>query len=170
MLQVCIIFLFGKQTCSQNNPEFWMIFASSAAENLITILQARDCPSVQSQSSPVRAPEGCSYNSHGSSIQESPSERESQIYTVILNVNVCPLVNFASHILLDLYWCGWATLQVGTFTLVFPPCWYSGLSEHAQCELHLSCIRQRADGAGQRVVELCCRAEKRRHQRDTVKG
>ncbi|XP_038559107.1 rho guanine nucleotide exchange factor 28-like isoform X4 [Micropterus salmoides] len=44
------------------------------AENLITILQARDCPSVQSQSSPVRAPEGCSYNSHGSSIQESPSE------------------------------------------------------------------------------------------------
>ncbi|XP_045889930.1 rho guanine nucleotide exchange factor 28-like isoform X3 [Micropterus dolomieu] len=44
------------------------------AENLITILQARDCLSVQSQSSPVRAPEGCSYNSHGSSIQESPSE------------------------------------------------------------------------------------------------
>ncbi|XP_070760322.1 rho guanine nucleotide exchange factor 28-like [Enoplosus armatus] len=44
------------------------------AENLITILQTRDGLSVQSQSSPVRAPEGCSYNSHGSSIQESPSE------------------------------------------------------------------------------------------------
>ncbi|KAM8761173.1 rho guanine nucleotide exchange factor 28-like isoform 2-T2 [Acanthopagrus schlegelii] len=44
------------------------------AENLITILQARDGLSVQIQSSPVRGPEGCSYNSHGSSIQESPSE------------------------------------------------------------------------------------------------
>ncbi|XP_070689414.1 rho guanine nucleotide exchange factor 28-like isoform X2 [Pempheris klunzingeri] len=44
------------------------------AENLITILQARDGLPVQSQSSPVRGPEGCSYNSHGSSIQESPSE------------------------------------------------------------------------------------------------
>ncbi|KAM3611270.1 uncharacterized protein V6R79_015797 [Siganus canaliculatus] len=44
------------------------------AENLITILQGRDSVSVQSHSSPVRGPEGCSYNSHGSSIQESPSE------------------------------------------------------------------------------------------------
>ncbi|XP_047447456.1 rho guanine nucleotide exchange factor 28-like isoform X2 [Mugil cephalus] len=44
------------------------------AENLINLLQARDCLSVQSQSSPVRGPECCSYNSHGSSIQESPSE------------------------------------------------------------------------------------------------
>ncbi|CAI5649727.1 unnamed protein product [Oreochromis niloticus] len=44
------------------------------AENLITILQARDGITVQSQSSPVRGPECCSYNSHGSSIQESPSE------------------------------------------------------------------------------------------------
>ncbi|XP_063345271.1 rho guanine nucleotide exchange factor 28-like isoform X2 [Pelmatolapia mariae] len=44
------------------------------AENLITILQARDGMAVQSQSSPVRGPECCSYNSHGSSIQESPSE------------------------------------------------------------------------------------------------
>ncbi|XP_040010974.1 rho guanine nucleotide exchange factor 28-like isoform X3 [Xiphias gladius] len=44
------------------------------AENLITILQAHDGLSVQSQSSPVRGPECCSYNSHGSSIQESPSE------------------------------------------------------------------------------------------------
>ncbi|XP_034548917.1 rho guanine nucleotide exchange factor 28-like isoform X2 [Notolabrus celidotus] len=43
------------------------------ADNLITILQARDGSSL-SQSSPVRGPEGCSYNSHGSSIQESPSE------------------------------------------------------------------------------------------------
>ncbi|XP_042277469.1 rho guanine nucleotide exchange factor 28-like isoform X2 [Thunnus maccoyii] len=44
------------------------------AENLITILQARDGLSVQSQSSPFQGPECCSYNSHGSSIQESPSE------------------------------------------------------------------------------------------------
>ncbi|KAG8011833.1 Rho guanine nucleotide exchange factor 28, partial [Nibea albiflora] len=44
------------------------------AENLIAILQARDSLSVQSQTSPVRGPEGCSYNSHGSSVQESPSE------------------------------------------------------------------------------------------------
>ncbi|CAN9513011.1 unnamed protein product [Ophioblennius macclurei] len=44
------------------------------AENLITILQTRDGLSAQSQSSPVRGPECCSYNSHGSSIQESPSE------------------------------------------------------------------------------------------------
>lgn len=44
------------------------------AENLITILQARDGPTVKSQSSPVQGPECCSYNSHGSSIQESPSE------------------------------------------------------------------------------------------------
>ncbi|XP_051279663.1 rho guanine nucleotide exchange factor 28 isoform X5 [Dicentrarchus labrax] len=44
------------------------------AENLIALLQARDGLSVQNQSSPVRGPEGCSYNSHGSSIQESPSE------------------------------------------------------------------------------------------------
>ncbi|XP_018528333.1 LOW QUALITY PROTEIN: rho guanine nucleotide exchange factor 28-like [Lates calcarifer] len=44
------------------------------AENLIAILQTRDGLSVQNQSSPVRGPECCSYNSHGSSIQESPSE------------------------------------------------------------------------------------------------
>ncbi|XP_074526149.1 rho guanine nucleotide exchange factor 28-like isoform X3 [Halichoeres trimaculatus] len=44
------------------------------AENLITFLLARDGLSVQSQNSPVRGSEGCSYNSHGSSIQESPSE------------------------------------------------------------------------------------------------
>ncbi|XP_056232964.1 rho guanine nucleotide exchange factor 28-like isoform X2 [Seriola aureovittata] len=44
------------------------------AENLINILQVRDGLSVQSQNSPVRGPECCSYNSHGSSIQESPSE------------------------------------------------------------------------------------------------
>nr|XP_046243952.1 rho guanine nucleotide exchange factor 28-like isoform X2 [Scatophagus argus] len=44
------------------------------AENLITILQASDGLCGQSQSSPVRGPEGRSYNSHGSSIQESPSE------------------------------------------------------------------------------------------------
>ncbi|KAM9393474.1 rho guanine nucleotide exchange factor 28-like [Pholidichthys leucotaenia] len=46
------------------------------AENLISMLQARDGLSIQSQSqsSPVRGPECCSYNSHGSSIQESPSE------------------------------------------------------------------------------------------------
>ncbi|TMS04037.1 Rho guanine nucleotide exchange factor 28 [Larimichthys crocea] len=44
------------------------------AENLMAILQARDSLSAQSQTSPVRGPEGCSYNSHGSSVQESPSE------------------------------------------------------------------------------------------------
>lgn len=71
------------KTDSQNTD---MSFASSAAENLITILQARDDLTVKTQSSPVRGPECFSYNSHGSSIQESPSERESQIDTVILNV------------------------------------------------------------------------------------
>ncbi|XP_042343779.1 rho guanine nucleotide exchange factor 28-like isoform X6 [Plectropomus leopardus] len=44
------------------------------AENLITILQARDGFAVKNQSSPVQGPECCSYNSHGSSVQESPSE------------------------------------------------------------------------------------------------
>ncbi|XP_028434060.1 rho guanine nucleotide exchange factor 28 isoform X3 [Perca flavescens] len=44
------------------------------AENLITILQARDGLTVKGPSSPVQGPECCSYNSHGSSIQESPSE------------------------------------------------------------------------------------------------
>ncbi|XP_060927608.1 rho guanine nucleotide exchange factor 28-like isoform X5 [Limanda limanda] len=44
------------------------------AENLVSILQARDGVSVRTPSSPVRGPECCSYNSHGSSIQESPSE------------------------------------------------------------------------------------------------
>ncbi|XP_054467201.1 rho guanine nucleotide exchange factor 28-like [Anoplopoma fimbria] len=44
------------------------------AENLITILQSRDGLNVKGTSSPVRGPECCSYNSHGSSIQESPSE------------------------------------------------------------------------------------------------
>ncbi|XP_037536841.1 rho guanine nucleotide exchange factor 28 [Nematolebias whitei] len=44
------------------------------AENLIGILQARDGLPVQRQNSPVQALECCSYNSHGSSIQESPSE------------------------------------------------------------------------------------------------
>ncbi|KAM4616874.1 rho guanine nucleotide exchange factor 28-like [Polymixia lowei] len=43
------------------------------AEKLISILQARETLSVHSQSSPIRGPECCSYNSHGS-IQESPSE------------------------------------------------------------------------------------------------
>ncbi|KAG7490999.1 rho guanine nucleotide exchange factor 28-like isoform X1 [Solea senegalensis] len=43
------------------------------AENLITILQA-SASAAQSQESPVRGHECCSYNSHGSSIQESPSE------------------------------------------------------------------------------------------------
>ncbi|XP_016532633.1 rho guanine nucleotide exchange factor 28-like isoform X5 [Poecilia formosa] len=44
------------------------------AENLINILQTRDGVPVHSQNSPLQAPECCSYNSHGSSIQESPSE------------------------------------------------------------------------------------------------
>lgn len=52
----------------------------------MAILQARDSLSAQSQTSPVRGPEGCSYNSHGSSVQESPSERELQIYAENPNV------------------------------------------------------------------------------------
>ncbi|XP_061672064.1 rho guanine nucleotide exchange factor 28-like isoform X2 [Syngnathoides biaculeatus] len=44
------------------------------AENLITILQAHDGLLVQSDISPIRGPDSCNYNSHGSSIQESPSE------------------------------------------------------------------------------------------------
>ncbi|XP_028313645.1 rho guanine nucleotide exchange factor 28-like isoform X3 [Gouania willdenowi] len=43
------------------------------AENLITILQTPEGLPV-GQGSPVRGPECCSYNSHGSSIQESPTE------------------------------------------------------------------------------------------------
>ncbi|XP_061623504.1 rho guanine nucleotide exchange factor 28-like isoform X4 [Phyllopteryx taeniolatus] len=48
--------------------------ALGEAENLITILQAHDGLLVQSDNSPIRGPESCNYNSHGSSIQESPSE------------------------------------------------------------------------------------------------
>ncbi|KAM4578693.1 rho guanine nucleotide exchange factor 28-like [Fundulus diaphanus] len=48
--------------------------ALKEAENLIGILQTRDEVPLHSQNSPVQAPECCSYNSHGSSIQESPSE------------------------------------------------------------------------------------------------
>ncbi|XP_051923069.1 rho guanine nucleotide exchange factor 28 isoform X3 [Hippocampus zosterae] len=44
------------------------------AENLITILQVHDDLPVPSDNSPIRGPECCNYNSHGSSIQESPSE------------------------------------------------------------------------------------------------
>ncbi|XP_043967626.1 rho guanine nucleotide exchange factor 28-like isoform X3 [Gambusia affinis] len=44
------------------------------AENLINILQTRDGVPDHSQNSPLQATECCSYNSHGSSIQESPSE------------------------------------------------------------------------------------------------
>lgn len=44
----------------------------------MNILQCRDGLSGPNQSSPVGGPVGCSYNSHGSSIQESPSEREPQ--------------------------------------------------------------------------------------------
>lgn len=46
----------------------------------MNILQTRDGLSAQSQSSPVGGPVGCSYNSHGSSVQESPSEREPQTH------------------------------------------------------------------------------------------
>ncbi|XP_077417024.1 LOW QUALITY PROTEIN: rho guanine nucleotide exchange factor 28-like [Vanacampus margaritifer] len=44
------------------------------AENLISILQVHDGLPVQIANSPIRGPECCNYNSHGSSIQESPSE------------------------------------------------------------------------------------------------
>lgn len=48
--------------------------ALQEAKNLITILQSRDGLPGRGPSSPVRGPESCSYNSRGSSIQESPSE------------------------------------------------------------------------------------------------
>ncbi|XP_077570893.1 rho guanine nucleotide exchange factor 28-like isoform X3 [Stigmatopora nigra] len=44
------------------------------AENLITILQVHEGLPVQSDNSPVCGTESCNYNSHGSSILESPSE------------------------------------------------------------------------------------------------
>lgn len=50
------------------------------------------------------------------------------------------------------------------------PCPYSGLSEHAKHELHLSWIWQWISRDGQFVVELRCWAEKRREQRDTGEG
>lgn len=60
-----------------------------AAENLITILQVRDGLSVANQSPPMRPPEGSSYNSHGSSVQESPSERESPAPTETISLEAC---------------------------------------------------------------------------------
>jgi len=138
--------------------KFWQIFASSIAENLIAILQARDGFSLQNQSSPLRGPECCSYNSHGSSIQESPSERESQIYNLWCVQHCFPHIAVSS-----LMW------PYFTYFLTFP-CSYSGLSEHTQYELHLSWVRQWVGGVGQCFVELSCRAQKGRHQRDAVKG
>ncbi|XP_077456767.1 rho guanine nucleotide exchange factor 28 isoform X6 [Stigmatopora argus] len=44
------------------------------AENLITILQVHDGLPIQSDNSPICGTESCNYNSHGSSILESPSE------------------------------------------------------------------------------------------------
>lgn len=62
----------------------------------------------------------------------------------------------------------WLCISIAAHSLrsLFP----SGLPEHTQHELHLCGIRQRAGGLGQRVVELCCGAEARRQQSDTVKG
>lgn len=76
-----------KPSQSKTNTDKFLFFF--AAENLITILQARDGLSVNNQSPPVpvRGPEACSYNSHGSSVQESPSERESPANSVrVLNL------------------------------------------------------------------------------------
>ncbi|XP_061754173.1 rho guanine nucleotide exchange factor 28-like isoform X2 [Nerophis ophidion] len=44
------------------------------AENLITFLQANDGLPSRSGDSPIHGQEGCSYNSHGNSIQDFPSE------------------------------------------------------------------------------------------------
>ncbi|XP_075889377.1 rho guanine nucleotide exchange factor 28-like isoform X3 [Nelusetta ayraudi] len=68
--------LVQPDTDGETPPQASMLLTAAVreAENLITILQARDGLSVNNQSPPVRGPEGCSYNSHGSSVQESPSE------------------------------------------------------------------------------------------------
>ncbi|XP_029018307.1 rho guanine nucleotide exchange factor 28-like isoform X3 [Betta splendens] len=58
---------------AQRQASSLLTAALREAENLISILQAPDSLCV-SQSSPVQGPECLSYNSHGSSIQESPSE------------------------------------------------------------------------------------------------
>ncbi|XP_029961075.1 rho guanine nucleotide exchange factor 28-like isoform X1 [Salarias fasciatus] len=66
----------GQYTDCETPPQASSLLTAALreAENLIAILQARDGMNAQSQSSPVRGPECCSYNSHGSSILESPSE------------------------------------------------------------------------------------------------
>lgn len=107
---------------------------STAAENLIALLQARDAASVQSLSPPViQGPDCCTYNSHGSSIQESPSERETQTST-------------------QTYATRRTHTDTGVVVSVSRP--HSRLSEHAQFELHLSRVRQRVGRAGRHVVEL----------------
>lgn len=68
-----------------------VILASSAAENLISILQAREEISAQSQNSTERKN---SDTSHGSNVQESPSERELQIFRLTLCVSVCMFVHY----------------------------------------------------------------------------
>ncbi|CAB1420068.1 unnamed protein product [Pleuronectes platessa] len=68
--------LVQPDTDSETLPEASSLLTAALreAENLVNILQARDVVPVRTPSSPVRGPECCSYNSHGSSIQESPSE------------------------------------------------------------------------------------------------
>lgn len=78
------------------NPWATWSFPPSAAQNLMNILQTRDGLSAQSQSSPVGGPVGCSYNSHGSSMQESPSEREPQTHTRHLSLLTPLKVGFAA--------------------------------------------------------------------------
>lgn len=150
-----------------------MDVCSYTAENLITMLQARDGLSILSQSSPLRGPECCSYNSHGSSIQESPSEREPQIYSMqFCSVSSCCPHTFILLNLADVSepYCIICAGYDNHYLPFFFSCFYSRLSEHAQYELHLAWIRQWGDRTGRCGVELCCWAEKRRLQRHIVKG
>ncbi|XP_034093058.1 rho guanine nucleotide exchange factor 28-like isoform X3 [Gymnodraco acuticeps] len=86
------------------------------AENLITMLQARDGLSVKSQSSPLRGPECFSYNSHGSSIQESPSEPD---YLSTLSLSSTSLGSDSEMTGLDnAVWSSAVELKKGTLSKV----------------------------------------------------
>lgn len=136
---------------NETNPFFFF-----AAENLITILQARDGLPVVAQSPPVRPPEGSIYNSHGSSVHESPSERESPAKSLLV-------LRVADK---DVGGAGSDDLPSSPP----PPLPLSGLPEHAQHKLHLSRLGLRAGRTGRRAVGLRCRPQARRQQRDAVKG
>uniref|UniRef100_A0A1A8FC86 Rho guanine nucleotide exchange factor (GEF) 28 n=2 Tax=Nothobranchius korthausae TaxID=1143690 RepID=A0A1A8FC86_9TELE len=83
------------------------------AENLIAILQARDGLTVQNQnqnSPPVQVPECCSYNSHGSSIQDSPSEPD---YLSTLSMSSASLGSDGELAGLDVSWSSAVELRKG---------------------------------------------------------